>query len=244
MQTRVGRKAIVIASFLTVALMGAGLVFAGQAAARGNVGAPVRAAGTGHTITVIGHGEISVAPDTATITLGVETTGDDAATALSANATKMTAVIGAVEAQGVPSSHIQTNGLSMYFDSQRRTYVANHNVSVKVDDIAKVGAILDAGVHAGANNSWGVSFGLQDPTAAQAQALQAAVANAQSRATAIAQKLGVQVSGVGSASEVSYSTPPVVYGPQAGAPVAASSTPVQPGQLSVTADLTVVYTFG
>ena len=67
-----------------------------RVAARGNVGAPAKAGSTGHTVSVGGHGEVSMAPDQATITLGVETRATEAQDAVSSNASKMQAVIGAV----------------------------------------------------------------------------------------------------------------------------------------------------
>lgn len=213
------------------------------ASARGNVGAPVRQTTANHTVSVGGHGEVAVPPDMATITLGVETKGDDAATALSEAASKMAAVISAVEAQDVPAAHIQTTNLSVYYDTQGGTYVADHEVTVQLDGTSKVGAVLDAAVAAGANNSWGVSFGLKDPAAARAQALQAAITDARSRADAMATALGVSITGVGAASEASYSTPPIEPGVRAAAAPSAS-TPVQPGELTVTADVNVIYTFG
>jgi uncharacterized protein YggE len=179
----------------------------------------------------------------ANITLGVDTKGASAQDALSANGAKMSAVIAAVEGQSVPASHIQTSNLSIYYDSQAGQYVASHQVDVRIDNTGKVGAVLDAAVAAGANNSWGVSFGLQDPSQAQAAALQNAVADARKHADAIASKLQVNITGVGSASEASYYSPPIKYAGAAAAPGVAAPTPVQPGQLDVTADVSVVYTF-
>jgi uncharacterized protein YggE len=156
----------------------------------------------------------------------------------------MNAVITAVEGQGVPQKNIQTSDLSIWYDSEHDQYVVSHQTTIRIDNVTKVGAVLDAAVAAGANNSWGVSFGLQDESAARSQALQSAVADARKRANAIASALGVTITGVSSAGEASYTvTPPV---PIAAAPSAsgATSTPVQPGQLTVTADVNVVYTFG
>ena len=94
-------------------------------------------------------------------------------------------------------------------------------------------------------HSWGVSFGLRDQAGAEDQALRAAVASARKHADGIAAALQVTITGVSSASEPSYSSPiPYGGGVASGAPVAAApSTPVQPGQLSVTAQVTIVYTF-
>lgn len=233
------------AGIVAVLVLIAVLVIVPAASARGNVGAPVKAGATNHTITVGGHGEVSVPPDEATMTLGVESKANTAQAALSDNSSKLSAVIAAVESQGVPASHIQTSDLSIWYDSERNTYTASHQITVRIDNVDKVGQVLDAAVGAGANNSWGVGFGLKDPSAAHAQALQKAVSDARTRANGMATALGVSITGVGSAEEPSYQSTPVRYGVAAGAPAPAGApTPVQPGQLTVTADINVVYTFG
>lgn len=230
-----------LAALVVLPVIAGAAVIAPRVVARSNVGAVAKAGATNHTISVVGHGSVQVAPDMATVTLGVETKGDDAATALSNNAGRMNAVIAAVEAQGVTADHIQTSDLSLYYDDQHETYVASHQITVTIDTIGNVGQVIDAAVGAGANNSWGVSFGLRDESSARVQALQSAVANAQKRAQAIATALGVSISGVGSAAEASYAVTPPIEAPVAAG--AASSTPVQPGQLTVSADVNVVYTF-
>lgn len=223
----------------------AAVVLVQVASARSNVGSPVRQSTTGHTIAVNGHGEIQVAPDMATITVGVQTHDSSAQAALSSNASRMNAVIAAVEAQGVPATHVQTSDLSLWYDSQKDQYVVNHSLSVRSDAPDKVGNILDAAVAAGANMSWGVSFGLKDQNAAEAQALGVAVSNARTRTQAIAGALGVSISGVGSASEATYNVVnPQPYLARAAAAAPSNATPVQTGQLTVSADIRVVYTFG
>lgn len=217
--------------------------FVDSAGARSNAGATSKAdPATNRTITVTGQGSAIATPDMGTITLGVQTKGNDAQAALSANSDKMNAVIAAIKAQGVPSNRIQTSNLSLWYDQERNVYNASHDLTVRVDGVDKVGPVLDAAVAAGANNAWGVQFGLKDESSARSQALQNAVSEARKRADAIAAGLGVTITGVGSASEVSYSSP--VRGVAASAPGAVSSTQVQPGELTVTADIQVVYTFG
>jgi uncharacterized protein YggE len=214
------------------------------AGARGNVGAPVKqAAPTNHTLSVGGHGEVLVAPDMARITVGVQSKGQDAREALSRNSTSLNAVVAAIEGQGVAASRIQTSDLSLWYDDQHGNYVASHNLDVRIDDVNKVGSVLDAAVGAGANTSWGVSFALKDESAARAQALQAAIADARKRANSMASALGVSVTGVVSAGEATVNVVQPPY-PAAAQASAAAGTNVQPGQLTISADVTVVYSFG
>jgi uncharacterized protein YggE len=205
----------------------------GAALAQTQAGEPAR------TLTAVGSGEVRVQPDEATINLGVETRAQDARTALADNSTKMNTVIAAVKAQGVPDGQIATNGLSLNYDPERTTYVATHNLAVRLDGIDRVGPLLDAAVGAGATTSWGVSYGLKDASAARSQALKAAIADARRHADDMAAALGVTIAAVASAEDATYGV-----GPQFGKGAAGGGLALQPGQLSVTADVRVAYTFG
>jgi uncharacterized protein YggE len=240
------RTMIGLGAGLALAALLVATAFAGrQALARGNAAAPAGATTAAHTISVSGHGEVQLAPDMATLDVSVQTKGSDAQQALSANATKMTNVIQAIKNQGIAANHIRTGQISLWFDQQNDTYYASHEISVRIDDVNTVGAVLDAAVGAGATSSWGVSFGFKDVSTGQAQSLQAAVANAKKRADALAAAAGVTISGVSSISDATYSQSPIVYAAGlAGAPAAAPTTPVQVGQQTVSADVSIVYTFG
>jgi uncharacterized protein len=234
----VGIVALTVIAVLSVSM--------GQRAfARSTTGAVTRQTSpTSHTISVSGHGDALATPDMATLTIGVQTKGIDAQSALSSNAAKLNAVVAAIQNEGVAANKIKTSDLNLYLDSQTNTYQASHDLTVTLDNVAKVGTVLDASVAAGANNSWGVDFGLKDASGQQAQALTLAVANARKRADAMAAALGVSVTGVGSASDVAYSSPVVYAGAARAASAPSSATQVQPGQLTTSADVNVVYTFG
>lgn len=236
------RTYIFVAVSILAVVLGAWLV-TGRASATGNAAPAGQTTTSDHALSVTGHGEVDVPPDMASLSLGVQVKGSTAQEALTKASTQLTGVISAIEGQGVPASHIQTSDLSIYYDQQQDTYVASHELSVRLDDVNKVGPALDAAVAAGANNSWGVNFGLKNPTAAKSQALQAAIADARTQADAMAAKLQVNITGISSASDTATYTPPIRYGGVAAAPAPASGTPVQAGQLAVTADANVAYTF-
>lgn len=235
-----------IAAICVVAALVVGSLTVGQhALARGNADATVKqTAATGHTIDVGGHAEVTATPDMATLTIGVQTKASDAQSALSSNASKMSSVVSAIEGQSVAADHIMTSDLSLYLDSQSNIYVASHDLTVRLDNVNKVGPVLDAAVAAGANNSWGVDFGLKDSSTPHAQALQAAIADARKRADSMAGALGVSITGVATASESSATVPPPIRYGSAAPAAPAASTQVQPGQLTISADVSVSYTFG
>lgn len=239
-------KRVAPALLALVVTLAVSLAIGERAFARDNAAAPAsQSSSSAHTISVAGHGDSAATPDMATIMVGVQTKASDAQAALASNSTRLNAVVAAIQGQGVAADHLKTSDLSLYLDSQTNQYQASHQLTVSLDSVGKVGSVLDAAVGAGANNSWGVSFGLKDASSERSQALTSAIADARKRANAMAAALGVSVTGVGSASEASYSAPPIQYGAAARAPSAASAaTEVQPGQLTVSADVSVVYTFG
>ena len=64
---------------------------------------------------------------------------------------------------------------------------------MRVDDLPKLGEILDLAVGAGATSVTGVRFDLKDRTGAEREALQAAVEDARARANAAAAGAGLKV---------------------------------------------------
>lgn len=117
-------------------------------------------------------------------------------------------------------------------------YRATNNVRVTIRNLANVAAVIDGAVASGATLVSGVSFGLTDASGAQDTALSAAAASAKSRANVLARSLGLTITGVQSVSEGGFGGPlPVARA----APTSGASTPVEPGQLTVTATVTVAF---
>lgn len=121
------------------------------------------------------------------------------------------------------------------------SYRAVNQVRVSVYDFGKLVWVIDGSVSQGATMVSGVNFGLRDSKQAEQEALRAAVADARSRADLLAGSLGVTIVGVQSASESSYYRggpyPMPVGVPGKGG----DATPVQPGELSVSANVSVAY---
>src|ERR1700712_562049 len=118
----------------------------------------------GTALTLSAYGEVRTAPDMATISLGVMTQAPTADEAMKANAARMTTVVAALKKAGVAERDIQTSGLSLspqnvYEQNKppRLTgYQANNQVTVRVMNLPRLGAVLDACVGAGANEVQGV----------------------------------------------------------------------------------------
>ena len=194
------------------------------------------------TVTTNGHGVITAVPDEATVAAGVRTDGATAAAALSANATKMNAVVAALKAAS--GEEIQTQEVSLYpsTDPQGKVtgYTAQNTVSAKAK-IADAGALVDAAVGAGANTVDGPSLTLSDQDALYRAALKKAVSDARAKALALADAGGFGVGPVSTVVEQSAAGQPVFARPVALAAKDAS-TPIEPGTADVTADVTVTFT--
>jgi hypothetical protein len=197
------------------------------------------------TIVAGGEGRRELAPDKATIILGVETRSRTPAAAASANADRMTAIRAALTRMGIPERDISTARYSLHFEQGRTPadtqYVANNMVTVETRQLDQVGRIIDTGLGAGANNINSLQYDLVDRTAAQTTALGDAVTNARSQAEAMAAAAGGRLGDL-----VELSTQPVQYQPYAmdGARFrvaemsAAAPTPVSPGSVTVYATVT------
>ena len=151
------------------------------------------------TLDVSGTGNVKVAPDEATVSLTVITEGKTASDAATANAQRAQAVVDAVSAQ--PNHGVTTSGLSVtpivdYTSSPYRIvgYRASNGVVVKTK-VGYASQIFDAGIAAGANESSGISFGVQNETPFRQEALEAAVQVAFSEARIVAKTAGVQLEG-------------------------------------------------
>jgi len=202
------------------------------------------------TLSVTGTGKVYVTPDIATISVGVRSEEKDAAEAVASNNAQAKRISQALVAKGVDEKDIQTSSFSIYpqqqYDDQGNlvgtTYVVENTVYVTVRDLDKLGELLDAVIQAGANNIYGIQFDVEDRESALTEARQKAVDNAEAQAQELAQAAGVTLGELQTISTYSSGPVPVFEGKGGGAADAAASTvPISPGQLSVTADVSVVY---
>lgn len=206
-------------------------------------------------LTVSGSGQARVAPDEATVRLGVTAQAPTARAAQEQVNVVANAVLAAVRKLGVKAEDIQTSDLSLnpvYSQGRGQEnqepritgYQASNVVSIRLEDLTKVGPVIDAGLAAGANRLEGVFFGLRNDEAARAEALTDAVREARSKAEALARALRVRLVEIVEVAEggVSISPPPSPFRGRVMAEMAMdASTPVSSGQVGVEASVTVRY---
>lgn len=200
-------------------------------------------------IMVTGEGKVSAEPDLAVITIGVETRASTANTAAEDNTELMARVMDALERREIAEEDIQTVDYSIraeidYEDDERRIlgYVVANSVSVKVRHVDQVGDVLDAVTDAGANNIHGIQFTFDDPSELREQARADAIADAQSKAQALASLAGV---GLGKPRVISESfvepVPFYMESVYAAPREAGGAVPVSPGQLEVRVQVQVTF---
>jgi uncharacterized protein len=209
-------------------------------------------AGQASGISVSGQGSITVVPDLARVTLGIEVSNNSAAAAQQDAASKMDGIVSQLKQQGIQDKDIQTVrfDLSPDYDYSTRTpvlkgYKVTNLVVVTLRDISKVGSLLDAVVASGATRLQGISFSTSDPAAAGTQGREEAIKNARTKADQLAKLAGVSL-GAPISIEETVSAPPtpmdiapkIAAAPSMGAAV---QTPINPGTQEITTIVHVVY---
>ncbi len=239
---------------LIVALMALVVAVAFVACGAGTGEAPIVQQGATAivpTVTVTGEGKLSLAPDMATLNVGVECTKPTVAEATAENAKVMEQVKNALIALGIDEKDIQTSSFNIYeqfdyTDNGRKHigFTVSNMLNVKVRDIGLAGQAVDTAVSAGATSMNGISLGFQDPNANQAELAQLATADADAQAAAYAAACGMKVGKpititTGSASSA------VVYDnavrEMAAADSKTSGTGISTGTLEVSAKVTICY---
>jgi uncharacterized protein YggE len=222
------------------------IVFGGAVAA-------IPASADDHAITSGGSAVISAAPDTAIVMLGVVTSGATVADALHDNNDRMTRVLAAIHVLGIKDSQIHTWNFSVqpkhpkneygYDYDQTVGYIITNKIEISVSDLGKVAKVVDAAFVAGANVLDSVNFSVKNNAALQDQALGEAVKNARRRATLMAAAEGAEVGKLLSVSNVERGI--VRGGDMQSVPIAITEgsliTPILPGSISVSAQVTATY---
>ena len=207
-------------------------------------------------------------PDVARISLGVKATRATPREAAAQVAKTVAAIKGKLGSLGVGKDAVETSELYLGEATQwnnklnrdvRIGYKAYHwlRVTLKQQDFAKLAAVCDGAVAAGATSFSGLVFEVDDDTALRAQALEKATARARQKAEAMAKGAGARLVGVQSIAEsygygyggVEYARRPLQ---DTGAPAAAAAggmaaaeappgEPAVPGKLRMDCDVEVVF---
>jgi len=204
-------------------------------------------------IWVSGTGKVAVAPDIATLRLGISAQEATVAEAQIKAVEAMDRVMTALIDHDVAEEDIQTQYFSIRqvtkWDREKEEeivigYRVTNMVTAKIREIDKTGSIIDAVAAAGGDltriNS--ISFSVDDPSAYYEEARQKAMADARAKAEQLAELAGVSLGKPTYISE-GISIPPIyprsVYVEEA--PIPAPPTPISPGETEVSLTVQVVY---
>jgi uncharacterized protein len=233
-------------SAMNTSLMTAlGFVLAGALA---SAQTPASSVGEPPVVIVDGEGVVRKAPDQAFVRIGAESRARSPKEAQAANAEAMSAVQQKLIAAGIPKDAVRTVIVSLqqefdYKDGRQtpRGYVARNVVEVRVDDLAKLGEVMDAAVGSGATSIHGLRFDLKERAAAEREALTLAVTDAMARASAAASGVKRTVERVVRIDETSRGQlPPQPFAaPRMMAADSAQTTPVAEGELEIRAQVTL-----
>ncbi len=204
-------------------------------------------------ITVVGRGETKISPDRANIQISVQTRAATAGAAGAANATRQRAVLDALRKLGLSDDQLSTTGYNVHpeyrYEPNRNPtiigYSATNTVVAEVRDLAKVGSVIDAALGAGANLISSLNFYASNIQQARQAAITAAIQAARAEAEVGARAAQGQLGGLLELTiGAYYAPPPRPMMMMAKTDAAQSSeTPVQPGQETVTVEVTTRWRF-
>lgn len=201
------------------------------------------------TISVTGVGHVTLAPDRAFFTAGVQTVAPTLAAATQENATRMTAMLAAFRRAGAVDRDLRTSGLSIYPQQTQQeghaskivAYTVSNNVTVTRDDPTTVAKLLEAAVDSGANTVSGLSF-TSDPARGREPGLQAAFADARAKAEVLAKAAGRTAGRALAIVEGEGGARPPIPMPRAYvAKAMVASAPVEAGAEEMTFTVSVVF---
>jgi uncharacterized protein YggE len=198
-------------------------------------------------VVTTGEAVVRRAPDQAHVEFAVETRAPSPKTAAASNATTMETVQQRLRSMGIAAEAMQTRAYDLHEDFDfvngkrvSRGFVARNTIEVRVDQIERVGEIIDAGIAAGTNSVGSVRFDLKDRENVEREALKRAVTDARERANAAAAGAGLSVSRVVRIEESRTVThPPVPLMRMAAQEMDSAATPVAPGEIEVRAMVTL-----
>lgn len=201
-------------------------------------------------LTVTGSASVRVPADRARIQVALETEAPTADGASRANAEGMNRVLDRVRPVAGASARIETTGYQLTPRYRQGTgrdeppqiagYRAVNQVVVVLDDVDRVGRVLDAALEAGANRVTGLSFFAAETEAARLEAVRQATARARAEAEAVADALGLTILSPETVQTSSGGGSPV-FRAMAMEGLQAMDTPVEAGSQSVEATVTITY---
>ena len=204
------------------------------------------------SIRVTGTATVTAKPDRARVDVGVVTQAAQSEAAVSQNARTFNSVMAALHKAFGPGTDIKALSYSLNPDYQYgvssasggaptiKGYTATNVVRVTIDDLARIGEVIDTAAQAGANRVPSVQFALRDEESVRVEALREAAAKAKAEADALGSALGLKVNRILTVEEGGPVTVPTIHEVAFARAVSGSAaTQIQPGAIEVNANVTL-----
>ncbi|MFC4436728.1 MULTISPECIES: SIMPL domain-containing protein [Natrialbaceae] len=217
-----------------------------------NPGSTTRSTGTDdNEIVVSTSGEATADPDAATLSVGAEASGDTAEEVTDELAARAEALREAFDDLGIPEENVEEGRYRVHpqrrRDGDTAGYEGQHSFQLTLEDVDRVGEIIDELTAAGADDVGRVTFSLQDEThdEIRKEAIDDALANADDEARHIADNRGVTITGTKAVEtgDVRLNTVRVAADVAEDDAADGPPTEIDADPVSVTASVTVTYGF-
>lgn len=206
-----------------------------------------------NTLTVQGEGKIAVRPDQAKVTLGVVTEKVDVQSAQGENAAISNSVIQALKQLGIEDSSIRTASYTVFprynyveGKSILRGYEVEHQLEILIKNLEIIGVVYETAINRGANRSGGIQFIVSNQERFYQEALKRALQNALEKATTIANSIQARLNSIPiKVTEQGLPQERVsrVLSAQVSSFTTDETPPIQTGDTTITAIVTVVYAY-
>jgi len=207
-------------------------------------------------IWVSGEGKVTVVPDVAILSLGVEAQAATIAQAQNEASIAMDAIVRELDAYGVAANDIKTRHFSIYPvrrwvpDEEKEVligYRVSNMVTAKIRTVADTGAIIDTVARAGGDyiRIDSISFTVDDPVPYHKEVREKAMADAEAKANQLADSAGVKLGEPTYISESGGSLPvprtQIAFAEAMPVPAPAPLPPISPGETEIKLTVQVVY---
>lgn len=210
------------------------------------------------TLTVVGTGSVTAAPDSAFVTVGMDSAGRSLAEAQRQNSAVIQKVLERLKELKIEKERIQTSAFTVspqYKSTSRRSadaspappeivgYTVSNTLTVEVREIDKVASVIEESLSAGANHFQGLRWALRDEQQARLNALKIAAGKAREKATALSEAVNVKLGRLVNVTEGTHVVAPM---PRVGRAMAAmegagGEVPISSGEMRVEATVTLIY---
>ncbi|MGI6083216.1 MAG: SIMPL domain-containing protein [Limnochordia bacterium] len=197
----------------------------------------------------VGSGFVVCTADTAVVSLAIESTAKQSGVAQNQNQTIIDQITQALLAESIPGLGFEVRQATFWettdLTSREKSYKVSSGLDVRIQDLERVGEVVDIALKQGATSVQGVRFELSDLESVAQTALKKAVENAIEKANMISKAAGLRVTMVREMRDtntIRVHNPSLPTGASMSeAPLPPLAGPIYRGQIMVHAEVTVVF---